>query len=313
VEVLDFSKLKTISINKRSSKVDKTLLARPYLRGGSLKSFLDSLPNILKSKDLREIVAAVIAAKKKQKPVLLMMGAHVIKCGLSPILIDLIERGFVSALATNGAGMIHDFEMAYFGATSEDVAQNIEDGTFGMVRETADFINAAVKTGVQEGRGYGASVGAAMERARLRYRDVSIAHACFKKHIPLTVHVALGTDIIHQHPSFNGAETGEASARDFKSLCQTVVRLNDGGVVLHFGSAVLMPEVFLKALSVARNLTGKVKNFTTANFDMYLHYRPQQNIVLRPTRVSGRGYSFVGHHEIMLPLLAAALVERAGR
>jgi hypothetical protein len=242
-----------------------------------------------------------------------MMGAHVVKCGLSPLVIELIEQGVLTSVATNGAGIIHDFEIAYAGQTSEDVAESIRDGRFGMAKETADFLNAAIKEGVQEGRGMGESVGSKIAHDRLMYRDMSIAHACWKKRVPLTVHVAIGTDIIHQHPSFSGADTGEASARDFKKFCVEVSRLNNGGVVLSFGSAVIMPEVFLKALSIARNLAGPVKNFTTANFDMQFQYRPQQNIVSRPVSGGGRGFYIVGHHEIMLPLLTQAILESLRR
>jgi hypothetical protein len=310
---MDFTKVKTYSIKKRKSKVDKALLARPLRPGASFASFFDSLPNILKVKDLKEVVSAVTRARRQKKPVMLMMGAHVIKCGLSPLVIELIEKGVLTSIATNGAGVIHDFELAYCGQTSEDVAEMIRDGRFGMAKETADFLNAAVKEGVQEGRGMGESVGSMIAHERLTYRDLSVAHACWKKRVPLTVHVAIGTDIIHQHPSFSGADTGEASARDFKKLCEEVARLDRGGVVINFGSAVVMPEVFLKALSVARNLAGSVKDFTTANFDMQFQYRPQQNIVSRPVLGGGRGFYIVGHHEIMFPLLTQAILESLRR
>lgn len=287
--------------------MDRTLFAKPLEAGATLRSFFYSLPNLLKANELKEISRAIVVAKKKGKPVILMMGAHVIKCGLSPLVIDLIERGIVSAVATNGAGVIHDFEIAYWGATSEDVASALGDGSFGMARETADFINSAIKEGVGEGLGLGASVGLKIERSQCKNKTLSIAYACRKKRIPLTVHVAIGTDIVHQHANFSGRDTGEASARDFRMLAEVVARLDAGGVLLNFGSAVMMPEVFLKALSVARNLTGRVKNFTTANFDMNFHYRCQENIVSRPTHGAGRGYYIVGHHEIMMPLLAAAV------
>jgi hypothetical protein len=310
--VLDFSKVRTYSIRKRRSKVNTALFARPLKPKASFGAFLDSLPALLKAKDFKQVVRAIVAARKKDKPVILMMGAHVIKCGLSPLVIDLVRRGIVTAVATNGAGAIHDFEIAYGGQTSEEVADTLKDGRFGMVRETAAFINTAVKEGGACGRGFGAALGSAIASARLRFKDLSIAAACWKKGIPLTVHVAIGTDIIHQHPNFSGADTGEASARDFRILTDTVARLDGGGVALNFGSAVVMPEVFLKALSVARNLTRRVKGFTTANFDMHIHYRPTQNIVTRPVQGSGRGYTIVGHHEIMLPLLRQAVLEEKG-
>ncbi len=309
---MDFSKLKTYSINKRQSKVEKGLFAKRLRAKGSFQNFFDSLPNIFKAKELRDIVNDIVLSRKKGKPVVLMMGAHVIKCGLSPLVIDLIDRGILTGVAMNGAGVIHDFEIAFWGETSEDVASAIQDGSFGMVRETASFLNAAIKEGVQEGRGLGESVGLKIKREHFKNKELSIAYACCRKRIPLTVHVAIGTDIIHQHANFSGADTGEASARDFHKLAEEVAALDRGGVVLNFGSAVLMPEVFLKALSVARNLTGKARGFTTANFDMNFHYRPQQNIVSRPTQGGGRGYYIVGHHEIMLPLLAAAVIERLG-
>lgn len=307
--MLDFTKLKTITIKKRTSKVDKSLFGKPIKAGASFDSFYRALPNILKVKELNEVVAAIIKARKKRKPVIFMMGAHVVKCGLAPIVIDLIDHDIVTAVATNGAGIIHDFEVAYWGATSEDVSKSLLDGSFGMVRETADFINGALHEGVRAGCGYGESIGFRMERSRLKNKNLSIALACRKKNIPLTVHVGIGTDINHQHANFSGADTGEASARDFKKLAENVAGLNNGGVLLNFGSAVMMPEVFLKALSMARNLTGRVNHFTTANFDMNFHYRPQQNIVSRPTMAGGRGVYIVGHHEIMLPLLAAAVLQ----
>ncbi|MGE5280272.1 MAG: hypothetical protein ACM3L6_05980, partial [Deltaproteobacteria bacterium] len=297
----------------RKSKVDKTLFAKPLEPGVSFGEFLDALPNILKARELREIVRAIGDARKAEKPVILMMGAHVIKCGLSPLVIDLIRRRIVTCVAMNGAGVIHDFEIALDGRTSEDVAAALKDGSFGMARETAGFINGAVKKGAARGQGFGEAMGEAIARERLRFKELSIAYACRKRGIPLTVHVAIGTDIVHQHPDFSGADTGAASAQDFRLLVREVARLNRGGVVLNFGSAVLMPEVFLKALSVARNLTKRVAGFTTANFDMNVHYRPHQNIVTRPVLDSGRGYYIVGHHEIMLPLLRQAVLERGGR
>lgn len=306
---MDLSKLKTYSIGKRKSKVNQKLFAKPLERGESFRVFLKSLPDILKAKDLKEIVRAVVTARRKNKPVIFLMGAHVIKCGLSPLVIELIEKDIVTAVAMNGAGAIHDFEIAYGGCTSEDVAAALKDGSFGMARQTADYINAAVHEGLIQSKGFGESVGMMVEQRALRHRRLSIAYACLRKKIPLTVHVAIGTDIIHQHLSFNGADTGEASARDFRILTETVARLHKGGVAINFGSAVVLPEVFLKALSVARNLSGKVVDFTTANFDMNVHYRPYVNIVSRPVEGTGKGYYIVGHHEIMLPLLTQAIIE----
>ncbi|MFH0940625.1 MAG: hypothetical protein V1840_02075 [Candidatus Omnitrophota bacterium] len=307
---MDLTKLKTYSIKKRKSKVSRQELARVLKAGSSFRDFLDSLPDILKAKDLKDVVSAIVAARKKNKPVMFLMGAHVIKCGLSPIVVELVRRGIVTSVALNGAGIIHDFELAFCGETSEDVLNALKDGSFGMVRETADFINSAVREGVSEGRGLGESVGLKIEKEGLKFKHLSVAYACLKKKIPLTVHVAIGTDIIHQHASFSGADTGEASARDFRRFTEEVAKLGNGGVVVNIGSAVILPEVFLKALSVARNLTGKVEGFMTVNMDMNFHYRPFQNIVSRPVAGSGRGYYLIGHHEIMLPLLAQAVVDR---
>jgi len=310
--MLDFNKVKTYSIRRRRSKVDTSLLAKPLKPKASARAFLDSLPNILKVKEFREVARHVVKARRRGKPVILMMGAHVIKCGLSPLVVDLVRRRIVTAVAMNGAGAIHDFELAYAGETSEDVAAALKDGSFGMVRETAAFINAAAREAAARKQGFGAALGFAVGKKGLRHKDLSIAYACWRKGVPLTVHVAIGTDIVHQHADFCGADTGAASATDFRVLTREVARLDNGGVVLNIGSAVVMPEVFLKALSVARNLTKKVRGFTTANFDMNVHYRPMQNIVTRPVTGSGRGYYIVGHHEIMLPLLVQAILEEGG-
>lgn len=305
---MDLSKLKTYSIQKRKNKVNKDLFAQVPRPHSAFVDFFDSLPNILKAKDLREVVRAIVKARKNKKPVMFLMGAHVIKCGLSPLVIDLVKNNIVTSVAFNGAGIIHDFEIAYYGQTSEDVGEALKDGTFGMVRETPEFIHAALRQGVAEGKGFGQAVGEKIAKELLPNRDLSIAYACFKKKIPLTVHVAIGTDIIHQHASCDGALTGEASLRDFRRLAEETMKLA-GGVVVNIGSAVILPEVFLKALSVARNLKGRIQNFTTVNMDMNFHYRPHQNIVTRPVQGGGHGYTILGHHEIMLPLLAQAVVE----
>jgi hypothetical protein len=306
---LDWTKLKTYSVKARKSKVDKAFFAGLPRKNGRFKDFLASLPALLKAQELKEVVRAVVEARRRKKPVLCLLGAHVIKCGLSPVIIDLIRKGTVTSVALNGAGIIHDFEIAFNGSTSEDVARALKDGSFGMARETAQEIHAAIREGVQEGRGLGESVGLKIQRDKLPYRDLSIAYACARHRIPLTVHVALGTDIIHQHPSCSGADTGEATMRDFRRFTEEVARLDKGGVVVHAGSAVILPEVFLKALSVARNLTGRVKDFTTVTFDMNFQYRPYQNVALRPIDGKGRGYYILGHHEIMLPLWAWAVTE----
>ncbi len=307
--MIDINKVKTYSVLKRPSKVDRSNFARPSTKGEPFVDFLKSLPDILKAKDLRTVVEAIVKAHKNGKPVIFMAGAHVIKCGLNPLIIDLIKKKVITCVCLNGAGIIHDFEIAFQGKTSEDVATSLKDGSFGMGRETADFINIAVKAGVGEGLGLGYSVASKINSAKLKYKDLSILYNAYKNKVPVCVFVAIGTDIIHQHPSFDAGLTAQGSQRDFYRLADVISGLNNGGVVLNFGSAVIMPEVFLKALNLARNIKGKVNNFTTANFDMIHHYRPQANIVSRPTQDSGKGYYIVGHHEIMLPLLHRAVVE----
>ncbi len=306
----DIKKIKTYSILKRKNKVNKYEFARPHTKGSSLKEFYGSLPDILAAKDLRCIAHDIIEARRRKKPVIFMMGAHVIKCGLSPVVIDLIKRGVISCIAFNGAGMIHDFEIALIGSTSEDVGCALKDGSFGMADETGRFINAAIKKGATKNIGMGRAIGdfISKERDIFPYRDLSILYNCALKGIPLTVHVGIGTDIIHQHPGCDGSSVGKASLADFYLLAEVVSKL-EGGAVINFGSAVILPEVFLKALNIARNLGFKVNKFSAADFDMVRHYRPAQNIVARPTALGGRGYTITGHHEIMLPLLAAFLIE----
>jgi deoxyhypusine synthase len=272
--------------------------------------FYASLPDILKAKDLRQLVEATVKARKNKKPVIFMAGAHVIKCGLNPIVIELIKKKIITCVALNGAGIIHDFEIAFQGETSEDVAENLKQGKFGMGRETADFINQAVKEGVLGGLGLGYAVAAKISHSKLRHKDLSIVYQAHKYNIPVCVSVAIGTDVIHQHPSFDAALTAKGSLRDFYTLADEVSKLGNGGVLLNFGSTVILPEVFLKALNLTRNLGFKVKNFITANFDMIYHYRPAENIVRRPNLSGGRGYYIVGHHEIMLPLFAQSIIEK---
>jgi hypothetical protein len=307
---IDLNKVRTYSIKQRFSKVKNSAFAKVCAKGGSFRTFYKGLPEILKASDFRRIVGAVIAAGRKHKPVIFMMGAHVIKCGLSPLVIDLLKKKIISAVALNGAGIIHDFELAYQGKTSEDVGAALKAGNFGMSRETAEFLNNAVNHGVKDGLGIGRAVGRAIARGGCKYKRHSILYNCYKEGIPLSVHVAIGTDIIHQHPSFDASSAGRGSQRDFLLLVQCVAGIGNGGVVLNFGSTVILPEVFLKALNLARNLGYKARNFTTANFDMIYHYRPQVNVVARPTQGSGRGYYIIGHHELMLPLLHRAIVER---
>ena len=310
--MLNINKVKTYSIKNRRSKVELAYFAKPPARRCSFLGFYDSLPNILKAKEIRAVVNAVIGADKKKKAVIFMAGAHVIKCGLNPVVIELIRKRVITCIALNGAGIIHDFEIAFIGETSEDVGEGLKTGEFGMARETADFLNSAIKEGVSSGSGLGYAVAEKINNSRLRYKNLSILYNAYKNKIPVCVFVAIGADIIHQHPSFDAALAGEGSFRDFHLLVENICALNNGGVVLNFGSAVILPEVFLKALNLARNLGYKVKNFTTANFDMIYHYRPLQNVVSRPVESgrSGSGYYIIGHHEIMLPLLAQAIIEK---
>lgn len=309
---LSLSRIKTISIKTRKSKVtpgDFAKVLNP--RSARLTDFLDSLPRILAGNEIRDLVSDIVLSRKKKKPVIVMMGAHVIKTGMSPLIIDLVERGIVTHVAMNSAAAIHDVETAMWGQTSEDVAVNILDGRFGMARETGEFINKAlVKAFGESEEGYGEALARKIIALKGKHRSLSILASCYRLRIPVTVHAAIGTDIVHQQPTMDGAATGELTFRDFKVLAHSVKDLKGGGVVLNIGSAVILPEVFLKALTVARNLGHKVQGFSTANFDMIRHYRPQMNVVERPTQRHGRGYSFTGHHEIMVPLLAAMIKAR---
>jgi hypothetical protein len=310
IQMINMHKVKTYSVKLRHSKVAMGDFAKAPVRGSSFLKFYNSLPNILKSKEIRIIADAVASSRKKKKALIFMCGAHVIKCGLNPVVIDLIQRKIINCIALNGAGIIHDFEIAFQGKTSEDVQENLKTGRFGMGRETAEFLNQAIAEGVSGGLGLGEAVAQKINRSKLRHKNLSVLNNAYKYKIPVCVFVAVGTDIIHQHPSFNASFTGEGSLRDFHLLVENICNLNNGGVVLNFGSAVILPEVFLKALNLARNLGNQVKNFTTANFDMIYHYRPSQNVCLRPVMSGGNGYYIVGHHEIMLPLLAQAIIEK---
>ncbi|MBI3753483.1 MAG: hypothetical protein HY266_05465 [Deltaproteobacteria bacterium] len=306
------SKLKTYSIKDRKSKVSVSDFAKPFNKGDAFEDFLNSLPTILAAQNLKQIASAVIAAHKNNKTVAVGIGAHVIKVGLSPVIIDLMERGIISAIAINGACIVHDFEIAYAGITSEDVDAEIGKGKFGMAEETGKLLNGAIKSGVKKGWGIGKSVGEMINKSKYPYKDLSILAAGARLDIPVTVHVAVGTDIIHIHPQMDGSATGEGSHRDFKLFAGVVAAL-EGGVYLNIGSAVLLPEVFLKALTLVRNLGYTVENFTTVNMDFIQHYRPLTNVVRRPTKEGGKGYTLTGHHEIMVPLLAGAIKEGLGK
>ncbi len=304
----DLRKVKTIPHGERPRHVSREEFARPVAADATLSEFLDALPRFLKAQELAVLVEAICEARRKGAPFVIAMGAHLLKVGLAPLLIDLMEKGFLTALALNGAGVIHDVEIALFGRTSEDVASSLDDGTFGFSAETAEAVNGAVLQGHRKNLGYGEAMGFFLDRLKnCPYRHLSLLHAAHRLGLPVTVHVALGTDIVHQHPSADGQAIGATSMRDFRILCE-VLRHLSGGVWLNLGSAVVLPEVFLKALSVARNLYGPIQDFTTANLDMLQHYRPSQNVVRRPTRLgSSRGISITGHHEILVPLLCAAM------
>jgi hypothetical protein len=307
-EDFDLSRVRTYPIATRRSKVSSTDLARPFARGSGVRGLIDTLPNLLAAADLRAIVDRMLRARDANGGIIWGIGAHVVKTGLSPILIDLMERGFVSAIATNGAGIIHDFEMALAGATSEDVDETLGPGTFGMAEETGTRLNRAIADGVGRGLGIGQAVAEHLATSSPPHATLSVAAAAHRLHIPLTVHVAIGTDILHMHPAASGRALGEGSLRDFRYFVSNVARL-EGGVYLNCGSAVVLPEVFLKAVALARNNGVPLSDLTTVNLDFHRLYRPLTNVVSRPTQGGGKGYSLVGHHEILIPLLAAALIE----
>lgn len=307
---LDLTKLKTYPAGARQSKVNFHAFARPCRKGTSFRQFYESLPNFLAAKEFDEVVRAIVAAHRQRKTVLWMVGAHVIKVGLSPLLIELLKRKVVTAIAMNGAGVIHDFELAFMGSTSEDVASALADGSFGMAEETHRLINGAIREGAKKGLGLGQSVGAMIIKRRLPYRNLSVLATCHALRVPATVHVAIGTDIIHQQSTADGAAIGQASLADFRRLIGVVSTLGHGGVVGNLGSAVILPEVFLKTVSISRNLGHAVKDFTAFDFDMIRHYRPTENVLKRPTLLGGRAVHITGHHELMIPLLVRAIIEQ---
>jgi hypothetical protein len=310
---LDFTNLSTIPIASRGGKVRTEHFARPHQPGSSISSFLDSLPSLLAADTLRDAARAILDARTKRRALLWGLGGHVIKCGLAPVFIDLMDRGFVTGFALNGASAIHDFEIAIAGATSEDVEAVLPDGRFGAAEETGREMNEAISDAASRGIGIGEALGERLDRiADANHAHVSLLLQAWRRGIPVTVHVAVGTDTPHTHPAASGASIGAATHTDFRLFASLVRELNDGGVYLNVGSAVLLPEVFLKALSSVRNLGFPVASFTTANFDFLQHYRPRVNVVERPHAGSGgRGLALTGHHEILIPLLAAILVESA--
>lgn len=309
-EEFDLTGLRTYPLASRESKAKRDDFARVYRRGSGIVGLIGSLPNMLGAADFREIVRSILDAREHGRGVVWGLGAHVVKTGLSPIVIDLMKRGFMSAIATNGAGLIHDFEIAISGSTSENVEHALEPGLFGFSEETGGQLNAAINDGVRRGLGIGQAVGEYLVMSEPKYADLSIAATAAQLEIPLTVHVAIGTDVIHMHPSASGSALGEGSLRDFRYFVSSVARL-ERGVYLNCGSAVVLPEVFLKAIALARNRGATFDGLTTVNLDFLRLYRPQTNVVARPTATSGRGFSLVGHHEILIPLLAATLIENS--
>jgi len=299
--------LKTYSLRSRKSKVDINTFAQAMSGGESIERFIESLPSILAGKDFKQFLLLMKKAREKERAIIFALGAHVIKVGLNPIIIDLMKKGWITALALNGACIIHDFEVAIRGQTSEDVESQLKKGQFGMAKETGEMLNVAINSGAEEGLGLGESVGRMIADSDFPYKNLSLLATSYELCIPATVHVALGTDTIHFHPESKGEALGGASLKDFFLFCSLLEKLEDGGIFINVGSAVIMPEVFLKAVSFVRNKGISLEDFTTAAFDIIHHYRPCQNVVRRPVAEKGRGFYFIGHHEIMIPLLAAAL------
>lgn len=303
----DFDQVRRYSLQERSSKVGVEELANPSL-GRSISEFFDSLPNLLGARDLRILADRILSARQKRKPIIWGIGGHVIKVGLGPVLIDLMKRGMATAFAGNGSAAIHDFELGFAGQTSENVDEALGAGRFGMAEETGGLINCAIGKGYAAGKGLGEVLGEMMDEESVDHADHSLLLQAYRQGVPFTVHVAIGTDIIHTHPEASGEALGATSHTDFKIFTQQVAELNQGGVYLNVGSAVVLPEVFLKAVSAVRSTTRELEDFTTANLDFIQHYRPLQNVVKRPVSKSGLGIALTGHHEIMVPLLAARLL-----
>ncbi len=311
---IDLSRISTYPLASRPSKVSVADFARPLSddEAKGVAALLNSLPKILAADSLRAVAAAVARARAERRAIIWGIGGHVIKTGLAPILIDLMQRGFVTAIAMNGSGIIHDFEIALVGSTSEDVDEALGTGAFGMAEETGRLINEAINRGARDGLGVGEAIGRALAEINPPYAPYSLLWAAYTARVPVTVHVTIGTDITHLHPNIDGAAIGAASYRDFRLFTALVKELDSGGVYLNVGSAVTLPEVFLKAVTIVRNLGHSLRDFTTANCDFIQHYRPLINVVRRPVaHGAGRGYSLTGHHELMIPLLAAAIINQA--
>ena len=307
----DLSRVRTVPLKRRANQVSSDEFATPPGTDRSFHAFLASLPDILVARDFLRVVDAIVAAHKRQRAVVVMLGGHIVKTGLTPLLAALMDRGVITHVAMNGSAAIHDYEIARFGGTSEDVAVGLKDGTFGMAEETGREMNEAFTRGSKANLGMGESLAIALAGEKLAHPELSVILAAQKRGIPATVHAALGAEIIHQHPKADGAAIGDTSHRDFRRLAAALEGIDDGGVVLNLGSAVIMPEVYLKALTIARNLSnGRPQNFTTCDLDMTKHYRPTVNVVQRPTLQSGKGYQITGHHELMVPLLVWAVLDR---
>ena len=310
----DLTQVRTVPVMRRANKVSADEFAKPPGKDRSFHAFVDSLPDILVARDFRRVVDAIAGATKQKRAVVVMLGGHIVKTGLAPLLVHLMERGVITHVAMNGSAAIHDFEIARFGGTSEDVAAGLKDGTFGMADETGREMNQAFIDGSKRELGMGESLAMALEEATLVHPELSVILNAKRHDVPVTVHAAIGAEIIHQHPIANGAAIGDTSHRDFRRLADGLDSLDNGGVVLNLGSAVIMPEVFLKALTIARNLhEGKPQNFVTCDLDMIRHYRPRMNVVQRPTLHSGKGYEITGHHELMVPMLVWAVLDKLDR
>lgn len=310
----DLARVRTVPIAKRPNKVRAEEFSSPPGKDLSFGAFLRALPDVLVARDFLAVADAMAGAARRKRGVIVMLGGHVVKTGLAPVLIDLMKRGVITHVAMNGSGAIHDYEIARFGGTSEDVQSGLRDGTFGMAEETGRGMNEAFVLGSKAERGMGESLAVGLDAEKsLAHPELSILLNAWRLGVPATVHAAVGAEIIHQHPAANGAAIGDTSHRDFRRLAASIERIDDGGVVLNLGSAVIMPEVFLKALTIARNLnSGKPQHFVACNFDMERHYRPKVNVVERPTLHSGKGYEIIGHHEIMIPLLVWSIIEDLG-
>jgi len=305
---IQLDNIKSYPLKERNSKITTEGFGKVYDKHGTFKEFIEGLPNILAAKDLKEVVSKIATAYRTKKIIVFALGAHVIKVGLTPIIVDLMNKGIISSVALNGAGIIHDSEIAMVGQTSEDVSNGLREGSFGMAKETGRIINEAISAGVEKDWGIGESVGKKLLELDLPHNNLSILATGARLKIPVTVHVAIGTDIIHMHPSCNGGAVGKGTHIDFR-LFSSVISHLEKGVYLNIGSSVILPEVFLKAVTLVRNLGHALKDFTTVNMDFIQHYRPLTNVIKRPTLEGGKGYSITGHHEIMVPLLAAAVLE----